>query len=825
MNALSLVMGNVRNDLLSREGRLALIVQLVIATFLFSLTLSSASIQAYLSGNLERLLGADLVIQDTRTLEADESAWLKRSSSQLSHSTVATVTLANGALWQNAQLKAVDSHYPIQGELRVSDALGGASRVRFDGPRAGEIWLDPRLAVALEVRVGDELSLGNSRLTVSAFLLHEPDRLMEGHSVAPRAMIAATSFASARLESGDTRHRYLLSLDAGKSQAIEQWVAKNRPTATVMKKHGGRHPLAMFWQRVENVFGLLSVVLLIFAAVALDMTNKQWRERTQHRLALQSSFGVPLRRSLAMMAGQMAMTWMVVVVVSIALAFAAHLLLLDALQGSFPGIEAAFPKMAIVQTAALLAGLLLLLQLPFLLPLLRTSISQLVRTEGSATSPMARLASGAAAVSWLAFAYTDNWLLTALVLAAAAGSIVFLIALTWISLRLAEKITSQCSGSAPFAIFMMRQRMASKTAQITGLGTSAMLLLSTLMLLGDLGKQIESHRRQHDGNLVIADASEAHLQALRKWADRTDSVIRQLRPFVHARLVTVNGHPVADHAGQPSETLAAVQSPIRLHWTESIPANNVVTSGHWWSEDNDTWQQISVEDEVLTDLGLEHGDRLGFDIDGQRLEYRLVSSHAYQSGAGSVTFWFQVPARARSIIEAETRFMGSMELPEGAWGNLSDLWSENSGLMLVPLRQLTAQFDRAADLVVDVTTVFSIFILVLTILIVLASTQAFIADDRRRNGLIQSMGLTKRDCLKIDAAEWTVTALIAGTGAIGGTLLAGHLLYQRQFGLPFTPDWRWLAATLAVMIAVLIIIGASAGARSRQTSVRDLLNY
>jgi putative ABC transport system permease protein len=204
-----------------------------------------------------------------------------------------------------------------------------------------------------------------------------------------------------------------------------------------------------------------------------------------------------------------------------------------------------------------------------------------------------------------------------------------------------------------------------------------------------------------------------------------------------------------------------------------LPTNNRIVGGQWWPAGTDNWQQVSAEPEVMTDMGFRYGDQLTFQIGGSAYEFTLVASHAHKPGGGSITFWFQVPLSARAHIEAPTRYMGSMELPAGAWASLAGLWQEYPTLSLVPLKELTERFDQTLGIVTKVTSGYAAMVLLLALFVLAASISGFSADDRRKNGLLMSMGLRDRELLWLNVNEWSITALIAAAGRRHGHLDRG----------------------------------------------------
>lgn len=823
MIKLRLMMGNCLRGLSHADGRISLLTQTVLLLFLLTLTLTSASIQGYLKDNLDQMLGSDLVVESHSPLTDAQADTLASMSDGMSKTALTDVTLTNGTNWERVQLKLVDSTYPLQGKLQIGNTPSDTQQPSSSGPPEGEIWLGARLAAKLDTQVGDTLALGNSQLRVGAILFHEPDRIMEGHSVAMRAMVHLASVGSDAVSTAELRTRYLITADKPKQDAIESWVKDTLPGAALIKKYGGQHPLAGFWKRTENFLGLASVILFFLGAVALDMTNRRWLAKMRYRLAIYASFGVSRRTGMMMALGEWIIGFVVCALVACLLAALSHTLIIAELQSYFPGLEAGWYPLATLKTTGLMFLLVLALQLPSFIQLSRASILNLIRSSTENEFAWQRLIMGLVAVSILAAAYSDNWLLTGMTLTAIVVAIALMLVVTWGVIRLGDTLGRGRTGLLPFAFFIMRQRLFAKSAQVMGLGLCGLLLLFTLMLMRDFAGMLEGYGRTHDGNLMIAEAQADQTESIHTWANDTGSTVRSLRPYVSAQLVAVNGQRLADYMQKPSDSLATLKRPIRLSWSEEIPANNRLAGGTWWQPGTDNWRQISTEPEVMTDMELSYGDTLTYQIAGKSYEFTLVASHGFKPGNGSITFWFQVPKAARAHIEAPTRFMGSMELPENAWTSLSQLWQKHPTLSLVPLKELTDRFDQTLAVVTKVTSGYAGMTLLLALFVLAASVSGFSADDRQKNGLLMSMGLRQADCLRLNFYDWALTALIAAVGAIAGAWISGEMMYQEQFGLTYNPDLAWLLATIVVMIGLVCLVGFAACRQSLQSSVRDLL--
>lgn len=823
MNRFRLTAENMWQNLKEGDGRISMATQTALLLFLLTLTLTSASIQRYLAGNLDQMLGSDLVVESHAPLNQNDEITLNAMAPRLSVTQLSDITLTHNGEWARVRLKLVDDSYPLQGNLQIGDTPVATQRAVSQGPKVGQIWLESRLATKLRTEVGDMLNIGGTQLRLSAILFHEPDRIMEGHSTVLRAMAHQQSLASASVTTSRGITRYLIAAGEKQQHTIANWVQEALPGATVIKKIGGQHPLASFWQRTENFLGLASVILFFMGAVALDMTNRRWLAKMRYRLAIYASFGTRTRTAMLMALGEWVAGFILSVVLATMLATLAYILIVAQLQDHFPGLVASLHWVPALKTIGLVFLLLLALQVPSFIQLSRSSLLSLIRNPTEISYIWQRLFWSLTSVTLLAVAYSDNWLLTGMTLAAVAVALTLMMALTWAVIRLGDLWGRRRTGLLPFAFFIMRQRLFAKSAQVLGLGLCGLLLLFTLMLMRDLGSTMESYGRTHDGNLVISEAQADQLDGINHWAAETGSSVRTLRPFVSAQLVAVNGKSLSDYIQKPSDTLASLKDPIRLSWTDAIPQNNRVVGGTWWPKGTDNWQQISAEAEVMTDMGFNHGDKLTYQIGGKAYEFSLVASHVYQPGLGSITFWFQVPLSARAKIDAPTLYMGSMELSEPAWEALASLWQQYPTLSLVPLRELTERFDRTLGIVTKVTSGYAGMVLLLALFVLAASVSGFSADDRQKNGLLMSMGLRESDCLRLNFYDWGVTALIAAIGAVAGAWTAGLLIYQAQFNLTYNPDVIWVAGMVIVMVVIVCLVGYLACRQSVKVSVRDLM--
>lgn len=797
-------------------------VQATLMIFIVTLTLSSSTIQNYLQGNLQNLLGADAVLTQKDKLTNQQHISLAELSENVVETLQINATLTFGGNWQRAKLKAVGDDYPLQGKLLTSTSQKSPAVVTNGGPKVGHIWLDSRLLASLMLSVGDVISIGEKAFSVARVLIHEPDRLMEGHSVAMRAIINIDDMKNFAFPSDLIQYRYLVSASKSQVQQLIHWQQKQLPAAKIHHKQGA-HPLALFWQRTENFLGLASIILFFMAAIAIEQIAQVHLKKEQVFSAICMSLGASKATGLQLSIFKWLINISLLIPIVAILSVVFHWLIVGWLAQTFTEITWQLPWWLMTKTMLTCALLFAVFHSPVWLTLYQTSVVKLFH-QNQKTMSLALIKLCALSVLGLvAVKYSDNGLLTLMLVGSISITVLLMVAISWVVLTLGEKTTQNFSGLIPFTLFMMKQRLLSKSMQILGIGLSTFLLLFTLMLLKDIGDTMVSYQRTHDGNVMVSQASQPQMQAIKQWSEKHNVSLRQTKPYMYAKVVKINGQTLSQFATKPSDSLATLSNAIRLHWSENIPNNNRLVQGQWWQKNAKNWQQISLEEEVMTDLGLAIGDKLTFIIHQQNFTFSITASHAYKPGAGSITFWVQMPKVAIQHINAPHYNMASLELNDEQWPLLSQLWKNHPTVRMVSLQELTKQFDDILAMVTKVISGFAVMIILLAIIVILSSINAFESKEKKKNSVIMSFGFLKSTCLQLNVIEWIITALIIAVGAIFGTYITGMLIYQSQFSLSYQPNLFLLFITLSTILSSVTLLGVYASRHSLKSSVKQLM--
>ena len=177
-----------------------------------------------------QLLGADVVLTADHPWRTEIRDEIARRGLKLAENTTFISMARLGEQSQLVGVKAVTDGYPLRGNLRTAPAPNEPDARAEGVPPPGTVWIDERLAPALQAKVGDRIELGEAELTVAAILTLEPDRSVNFFNIAPRLMMNRADVEKTKLIQSGSRAWYHL-LAAGEREAVGSLRSVGRPAA------------------------------------------------------------------------------------------------------------------------------------------------------------------------------------------------------------------------------------------------------------------------------------------------------------------------------------------------------------------------------------------------------------------------------------------------------------------------------------------------------------------------------------------------------------------------------------------------------------------
>ena len=282
MNGWHLAWQMLRRDFRAGELRLLGLALVIAVASLSSVSFFSDRLSRALAREAHQLLGGDLLLLADHAWDESYRAEAERLGLRvIGSASFPSMTAANGAS-HLADIKAVEPGYPLRGSLRIAPALNRPDAETQETPARGEVWLDERLAAALEAKVGDVVQLGNARLAVSAVLTLEPDRGVNFFNIAPRLLMQAADLPATQLIQVGSRVTYRLHL-AGEAKAVaayQKWAERQLGRGERIESLDNARPeVRNALDRAEKFLRLAALLAAVLAAVAVGLGARRFMQR------------------------------------------------------------------------------------------------------------------------------------------------------------------------------------------------------------------------------------------------------------------------------------------------------------------------------------------------------------------------------------------------------------------------------------------------------------------------------------------------------------------------------------------------------------------
>ena len=273
-------------DVRSGELRLLIVAVTLAVAALSAVGFFADRLQGGLQRDARQLLGGDAVVSSDNPTPATFLAQAQAQSLQ----TVATLTLATMGRADEAQggasklvaLKAVVPDYPLRGNLRIASVADEeAAQSTREIPAPGTAWVDPSLLESLNLKIGDSLLLGDSRLRVTHIIATEPDRGGGFMSFSPRVMVNQSDMAATGLIQPASRVNYRFAV-AGTDPAVQRYVQWATEEVKKPDSHGvriesletGRPEMRQTLDRANKFLNLVALLSALLSAVAVALAAR-----------------------------------------------------------------------------------------------------------------------------------------------------------------------------------------------------------------------------------------------------------------------------------------------------------------------------------------------------------------------------------------------------------------------------------------------------------------------------------------------------------------------------------------------------------------------
>ena len=746
-------------------------------------------------------LGADLALASSRAVER---SWLAQAGAhhlKLAETLVFASVVVKGDALQLSSIKAVDENFPLRGKIRTAMAPFAQDTAVTGVPTTGEAWAATRLMNRLDLKVGDDIEVGERTLTVTRVLTFEPGQVRDLFGISPRLLINLADVPSTQVVQPGSRlsWQYLFAGGDKDIQAYRKWL-KPRLQASheLVGVREGRRAVGSALERAERYLGLSVLAAIVMAGVAVAMSAKRYSERHFDMSAMLRCLGASQNELLGIYLPQLLIVGVLASALGCLLGWLAQfglLYLLAEVLPRAPSSSSVWPLFAGFATGLVtLAGF----ALPPVMRLRGVPPLRVIRRELTPMPGSAWLVYGAAAaaLSVLMWRYTGHWKLTLSVLAGGIAAAVLLALAGFVLLFLSRKLNRRVGVAWRFGINNLWRRRRSSVSQIMAFGMTLMVMAIIVLVRGDLLATWQRQLPQNAPNNFAFNILPEQVEPLRAQLKAQQVPVSQIYPMVRGRLVSINGRAVRDAVSKEARSDNVLNRELNLTWTMTLQEDNHITAGRWWQEGDQGKAQVSVEAKLAERLGILLNDRLGFSIGGETFTATVESLRSVQWDSFRPNFYMVFPPGFLDAYPAT--WMTSFYLQTAQKNLLTQLVSNFPAVTILEMDLLISQVNRIFRQVTLAVEYLLLFVLLAGFAVLFAALQSS-QDERRYEGaLLRALGGSRRQLRSGHLAEFMALGILSGLVAAAGTECLAWLLYTRVLELDYVFKWQvWLLAPLA----------------------------
>jgi len=759
-----------------RQGQLwpVTIALILIIACIFALTALAERMEQVVVKQGKQALTADTVFTSSNPI--DSAFDTIATSNQLVTSTqtrFGTMAFSNNAM-KLITVKGVDSLYPLQGEMVLSDDKQFFSRVN-----PGELWLDERLFSQLEVSIGDAVTLGDADFIVTGRIVEEPGLSFNPFQQMPSAFIHSDDIEKTGAVQLGSRVRYSKFIN-GSTADIERLKASIAitPSDRWRDQNSASRTNEVF-QRTEQYLSLTVAIVVIMAATTLVLTCQHYVTTRRKTIAMLKSLGASKKWLIHWLLTQVTMLLVSAVLVGVSLGVVLEYLLriplVDLLPNPLPsyGIK---PLVFSVLTSILIA--VPALGIP-LIGLTNVSAVNVMQPQAEYGSSKVRYMLVLVPIVPMLLAYYDNRLVWIVL----AGIVALFVILALVSVLITRALVKvPLSAALKLALSRINRSSLATGIQFGALALSLMLLSTMWLVRTDLLTDWHRTIPKDAPNAFALNIAPYEKDNYLKVLDDNQIQRSEDYPIIRGRLVGINGQD-AKLRSKGEEGSDALRREINFTFASAIPEYNDVVAGQWTKVGG-----VSVESDVANDLGISTGDHLEFVINSIEVTAEVNSIRTVEWRDMKPNFYFIFTPDVLKSIPAT--YLVSFRVEDEHDALLNQLSRQHPTVSLMDIRVMGAKIQELlAQIVWSITLLAGIGVLS-GLLLIFTLLRLSLGQRQEEIQLYRTLGASKKRVEQTIWAEYGLMAFVAGIIAIIGSELVVSAIMV--FGFELQPQIHWM---------------------------------
>jgi len=756
----------------------------------------SNMVQATIQGQAKGLLAADIAIKGSWEQDKEDLAYQKKILPK------GTEFLFLKELHGMAQFKNPDSpgnsgslitelkaiplsgpQYPFYGEFKNDPDRPLQELLKKNGAVVESSFL-----IKTGLNMGDEFSLGKTKLKITGIVVSEPDRISRAFSIGPRLFISRTSLDKADLIQPGSRikHRTLIKIpDSIELETALVLLERGLPDKTISIRtyKDMQSSLSSSIERMGQYLGTLGVIALLMGGIGVAMIVRTFMAQKLDTVAIMNCLGASSHTLLKVYLLQAMLMGLAGSLLGVTLGFSLTYLLPYKMEGLINyQLKPTFYWLPALQSLLMGVAITLLFCLWPLLRAVKTRPLRLFRRNFEEEE----LASGNRKDRWFAgltlslglatmICWQAESLKRGLVFLLALGISIALFSLASIFLLKILKALPQ-SGSIAQRYGMSNLKRPNNQAAsiITCLGMGIMLILTVRLVQMDMLAMLNKNTEMNPPNYffidIQRDQKDTFMQVLDQIAPESE---RSVTPLVRSHIHSIDEKLIANWEYKDKKREEwFINREFALTYIEGPPPkDNEIIEGKWWNEEQAKNAEVSLEQDAAKRLGARIGSKLTIDIQGIPVSAKVTSIRSVNWRNMRTNFYMIFSPGA--LADAPLTYVATVHVPDE-----KELQLQHAVVKALPnitalsTRDIVNTVESTVSKLTTLVDFMSGFAIAAGLFILSGSIASTKYRRLRESAVLKILGAKRKTVASILGFEYATLGVIAG---LVGILLAQGL--------------------------------------------------
>jgi putative ABC transport system permease protein len=608
-------------------------------TAIITLRSGSQNVRAAADQNIRMILGADVRITSPKPLPPEGRAAIAKQLEKLPEAqkgTTDVVEIATMALTEDGtrslgvEIKAVQSAFPFYGAVRVNE-------MPYSYAAYGErgVFVQPSLLEQLNIPLGGKMKIGEVLFTIRGTVAEEPGGGPGAFAQGPRVFMRLEDLEKAELVRFGSRARYITLVKIPDTQIPGFFSTVPRafkmPGLALATYRNSLQQLEGQIELTENFFALIGLVIASLGGVGIASVARVFVQQRLQSIAVLKCLGASNRTAFSIYVSQMLLLGGVGSLFGWLAAAILIRLLAPKVQPLFP-----FPVTFELTGSAIVQGLAVgtLLSLLFsLVPMLRVwsvKPGRLLRGDEAATRRFAWARVLVIALCCTGMLLVFSWQAGSVrvggyFLGGLAVTGALLYGLSWAVVKMASTLKAAPSFAVRHGVGGLRRPNNQTATVVLTVGLGAFFIVGVRMIQMNLENELDVSSFRQAVDMFIVNIQPDQAEGVREILRRETGADPTFIPTVSARIVGVDGQRIDFNAITDRLRRGRIDREFRVTYRPTLDRAESVIAGNYWPATPASGPEISLEESMRKDLGVELGQSVTFDIQGREITARVTS--------------------------------------------------------------------------------------------------------------------------------------------------------------------------------------------------------